>query len=177
MATVWVVVIGLVLVSWVSARDRGVPWFSLGGTSSKRKALQPMLSVQPVTPFRLRTENIKAKSPWLEPSGDKIKPKQAKPKQAKPKQAKPKQAKPKPPKPPKPQQAKQAKQAKPKQPKPQQIKKDFPTKDFYRLDELTHNAETSRRLVNRLQQKHPDRNLKWCVEKAILDIERDRMAR
>lgn len=164
MATVWIVVIGLVLVSWVSARDRGVPWFSLGGTSSKRKALQPMLSVQPVTPFRLRTENIKPRSPWLEPepSGDKIKPKQAKPKQSK--QTKPKQAKPKQPK-------------QPKQAKPKQIKKDFPAKEFYRLDELTHNADTSRRLVEHVQQRHPDRSLKWCVEKAIYDIERDRMAR
>jgi hypothetical protein len=114
MATVWIVVIGLVLVSWVSARDRGVPWFSLGGTSKRRKAPTHMK-------FRLRTENIKPKSPWLEK---------------------------------------------------QQRPESYPL-----LDELTHNAETSHRLVAHMKSLHPDRSLKWCAEKAIYDIERDRMAR
>ena len=112
------VVVALIWFSYASARDRLVPWFSLGGTSKRRKAPAP-------TKFRLRTENIKPKSPWLKSK-----------------------------------------------PPPFSSGVSFP-----RLDELTHSAETSRRLVKHMQQMHPDKSLQWCVEKAIYDIERDRMAR
>ena len=47
---------------------------------------------------------------------------------------------------------------------------------FNRLDELTHNAETSRRLVEHVRRLHPDRDLNWCEEKALYDMKRDRMA-
>ena len=47
---------------------------------------------------------------------------------------------------------------------------------FPRLDELTRNPETSARLVEHARARNPDRSLKWCMEKAIYDIERDRMA-
>ena len=79
--------------SYASARNRGVPWFSLSGTSKRRQAPAPMK-------FRLRTENIKPKSPWRSPK---------------------------------------------QQPFSSGV-------SFPRLNELTHNAETSRRLVERLQQ-------------------------
>lgn len=112
------VVIVLIGLSYVRARDRRVPWFSLGGTSKRRKARAP-------AKFRLRTENIKARSPWLES-------------------------------------------------KQQAFSSGI---SFPRLNELTHSAETSQRLVKHMQQMYPDKSLQWCVEKAIYDIERDRMAR
>ena len=46
-----------------------------------------------------------------------------------------------------------------------------------KLDTLTHSREVSMRLVTNIGAKHPMRNAHWCVEKAIFDIERDRMAR
>ena len=45
-----------------------------------------------------------------------------------------------------------------------------------KLHGLTHSEETSMRLVERIAAKNPLRNAHWCVEKAIFDIERDRMA-
>ena len=50
-------------------------------------------------------------------------------------------------------------------------------KAFHRLYQLTHNVEIAERLVRRLAEKHPDRDLLWCIQKAIYDIERDRQAR
>jgi hypothetical protein len=118
MTAFWFVVAVCLWISYVSARDRGVPWFSLGGTRKRRPAPAHM-------EFRLRTENIKPRSAWLEPKQN----------------------------------------------------KELPTALVLRLDELTHNADTSQRLIAHMRQLHPDRSLKWCAEKAIYDIERDRMAR
>ena len=49
--------------------------------------------------------------------------------------------------------------------------------DISRLNALVHNEELSQRLVERLKEKNPHRDYGWCIEKAIYDIERDRMAR
>ncbi len=46
-----------------------------------------------------------------------------------------------------------------------------------KLAALTHSPEVSARLVLSVSQKNPGRTQLWCVEKAIYDIERDRMAR
>ena len=48
---------------------------------------------------------------------------------------------------------------------------------FKRLTELTHSAEVSRRLILNASDKHVGRSELWHIEKAIYDIERDRMAR
>ncbi len=53
----------------------------------------------------------------------------------------------------------------------------FPTRAFHQLHQLTHDAETAERLVKRLSEKHPGRDMLWCIQKAIYDIERDRQAR
>lgn len=40
---------------------------------------------------------------------------------------------------------------------------------------LLHNDhQAAERLINQVQQKHPDRSIDWCVEKAIYDLQRDR---
>lgn len=51
-----------------------------------------------------------------------------------------------------------------------------PLSSFPALDALTRNSDTSRRLVAHIRALNPDKNLEWCAEKAIYDIERDRMA-
>ena len=48
---------------------------------------------------------------------------------------------------------------------------------FPDLDALTRNPETSARLVADIKMRNPEKSLGWCAEKAIYDIERDRMAR
>lgn len=53
----------------------------------------------------------------------------------------------------------------------------FPAGAFHKLVELTHNADTADRLVQNVSERHPARDTLWCVQKAIYDIERDRMAR
>ncbi len=50
----------------------------------------------------------------------------------------------------------------------------FPAAAFHRLYQLTHNVEIAERLVQNLTEKHPNRDLLWCIQKAIYDIERDR---
>lgn len=50
-------------------------------------------------------------------------------------------------------------------------------RSFYRLNELTRDRKTSERLVRRVSQMNPGRSPDWCIEKAVYDIERDRMAR
>lgn len=42
------------------------------------------------------------------------------------------------------------------------------------LNALTHNEATAKRLIFSLKQRHPERSLDWCAERAINDIERDR---
>lgn len=43
-----------------------------------------------------------------------------------------------------------------------------------RLNTLTKDKDTSQRLIDGVVQKHPERSLHWCIEKAIVDFERDR---
>lgn len=123
------VVAGLVWISYVSARERGVPWFSLGGRKSA-----------PVQRLQLRTHSIKPKSPWVQPSAASSEKKKA------------------------------GRQRSPR-------KDPSITPLYYRLNELTHDAGASERLVSALVERNPDKGTRWCIEKAIYDIERDRMAR
>lgn len=43
-----------------------------------------------------------------------------------------------------------------------------------RLDRLTKDRRVSERLIERNAFNHPGRSKRWCVEKAIYDIQRDR---
>ncbi len=43
-----------------------------------------------------------------------------------------------------------------------------------RLDRLTKDRRVSERLIERVEFNHPGRSKRWCVEKAIYDIQRDR---
>lgn len=43
-----------------------------------------------------------------------------------------------------------------------------------RLLSLVRDRATAMRLVNNIQFRHPTKNLTWCYEKVILDLERDR---
>lgn len=45
-----------------------------------------------------------------------------------------------------------------------------------RLHSLTRNEEVSDRLIGHVQERNPEKDRVWCIEKAIYDIERDRMA-
>lgn len=42
------------------------------------------------------------------------------------------------------------------------------------LDRLTRDRRLSERLVERIAFNHPNRDRRWCVEKAIYDLQRDR---
>jgi len=48
---------------------------------------------------------------------------------------------------------------------------------YGKLHSLTHSRHASRRLVIGVSRLHPEKSERWCVEKAVYDIERDRMAR
>lgn len=48
---------------------------------------------------------------------------------------------------------------------------------FKRLTALTHSTEVSTRLIMSASDKHVGHSELWYIEKAIYDIERDRMAR
>lgn len=50
-------------------------------------------------------------------------------------------------------------------------------RSFHKLNELTRDRKTSERLVRHVSQMNPGRSADWCIEKAVYDIERDRMAR
>ena len=52
----------------------------------------------------------------------------------------------------------------------------FPASPFHRLTRLTRNVDTADRLVKQISAMNPDQSLLWCVQKAIYDIERDRMS-
>ena len=43
-----------------------------------------------------------------------------------------------------------------------------------RLDRLTRDRRVSERLIERIEFNHPGRSKRWCVEKAIYDLQRDR---
>jgi len=42
------------------------------------------------------------------------------------------------------------------------------------LDRLTKDRRVSERLIERIEFNNPGRSKRWCVEKAIYDIQRDR---
>jgi hypothetical protein len=42
------------------------------------------------------------------------------------------------------------------------------------LDRLTKDRRVSKRLIERIEFNHPGRSKRWCIEKAIYDIQRDR---
>jgi hypothetical protein len=128
MSMLLAVALCLVGFSYVSARDRGVPWFSLGTSLSK-----PM----PGKYHRLRTRNIQPQSSeFLSlrriPSRATAGPLKKEP---------------------------------------------FPAEAFHTLVVLTHDKGAAMRLIQDVKVRNPARSTLWCVEKAIYDIERDRMAR
>ncbi|MGD1859653.1 MAG: hypothetical protein ACFB0E_06755 [Leptolyngbyaceae cyanobacterium] len=43
-----------------------------------------------------------------------------------------------------------------------------------RLDRLTRDRRVSERLIERIAFNNPGRSKRWCVEKAIYDLQRDR---
>ncbi|MEO0538380.1 MAG: hypothetical protein AAF215_31520 [Cyanobacteria bacterium P01_A01_bin.123] len=45
-----------------------------------------------------------------------------------------------------------------------------------RLDSLTRDRATSVRLVRQVKQRNHGRSNNWCAEKAIYDLERDRLS-
>ncbi len=49
-----------------------------------------------------------------------------------------------------------------------------PDKLMRRLDRLTKDRRVSERLIEQNAFNHPERSKRWCVEKAIYDIQRDR---
>lgn len=42
------------------------------------------------------------------------------------------------------------------------------------LDKLTRDRRVSRRLIEQIEFNNPGRSKRWCVEKAIYDLQRDR---
>ena len=124
------VVVGLMWVSYVRARDRGLPWFSLGG--SKRLRTQ-----EPVPRFSSGRPNYQSRAKRR--SG----------------------------------QSGPALDSRKRRAKPAEV---FPAGAFHRLTGLTRNVETSDRLVRQISAVNPDKDMLWCVQKAIYDIERDRMS-
>lgn len=49
-----------------------------------------------------------------------------------------------------------------------------PPRLMNKLDSLTRDRRVSERLIERIAFNHPRRSKRWCVEKAIYDIQRDR---
>lgn len=49
-----------------------------------------------------------------------------------------------------------------------------PSQLMRKLDRLTRDPSVSERLVQKVAFKHPEKSQRWCIEKAIFDIERDR---
>lgn len=47
---------------------------------------------------------------------------------------------------------------------------------YHRLNELTRSPEASVRLVARISALNPEKDIAWCIDKAVYDIKRDRMA-
>ncbi len=48
--------------------------------------------------------------------------------------------------------------------------------NFWELNALTRDEAASERLIQHISQMNPGQTAHWCVEKAIYDIHRDRMA-
>ncbi|MBE7381703.1 MAG: hypothetical protein F6J95_009875 [Leptolyngbya sp. SIO1E4] len=52
--------------------------------------------------------------------------------------------------------------------------KAIPAHLMRKLDRLTRDRRLSERLIERIEFNNPGRSRRWCVEKAIYDIQRDR---
>ncbi|MBD2259907.1 hypothetical protein [Pseudanabaena sp. FACHB-2040] len=51
---------------------------------------------------------------------------------------------------------------------------EIPASLLYKIDRYTHERAGSERLVQAVRGKNPDKSGKWCAEKALWDLERDR---
>lgn len=135
----------LLLISWASARVRGVPWMSWG-TPTKMRTDQRRAQYN-----RLRTGSIKPRSAWTQTP--EVPTQKARSSGLRTRSIKPLS----------PWMGRQIKQP--------------TTEAFLRLTELTHSEQVSDRLICDNLKRNPDRDELWAAEKAIYDIERDRMAR
>jgi hypothetical protein len=52
--------------------------------------------------------------------------------------------------------------------------KAIPSHLMRELDRLTKDRRVSERLIERIEFNNPGRSKRWCIEKAIYDIQRDR---
>ncbi|MEM0981696.1 MAG: hypothetical protein AAGH78_15665 [Cyanobacteria bacterium P01_H01_bin.58] len=52
--------------------------------------------------------------------------------------------------------------------------KRIPSRLLRDLDKLTRDRRVSERLIERIEFNNPGRSKRWCVEKAIYDLQRDR---
>ena len=157
--------------SWAIAKERGVPWFRLSGSRRiiRRKEVLPKRKLRPPKRrFSSPEEKAKPVEKAIK-SERKVSPKKEH-------------------RPPKRRFSSPEEKAKP-------AKKTIRSEDvvclwshpvvgnnslpkvIYKLDELTRDRSTSERLVRRVSERNPGRSSQWCIEKAIYDIERDRMAR
>lgn len=135
MEILFYLIAGLIWISWASARERKMPWFSWG---------TPAQSGRSAPPRRNFSRTGKPQSPWLQTVPISQKPKR---------------------------------HAQTKTRSSKRAGAAYPKDAFYRLNELTRNAAVAERLVAKVKEKNPTRDYRWCIEKAIYDIERDRMAR
>ncbi len=172
------IVVFIVLYSRTRATQQGKPWFSWGG---KRKRVQPQPAyLGAVGTFRLRTENIKPRSPWLYPQSSDVQPvisttsQQAKKVKPKAPVSQPKPATRSAPAVPT---SKATAQKNKNQPPGRSVNRSAEYSALNKLIALTHSSDVADRLVDRVAEKNPDRSRLWCVDKAIWDIKRDRMAR
>lgn len=56
-----------------------------------------------------------------------------------------------------------------------QLKETIASETLSHLNSLTRDRATSIRLVEQVKDRNPGRDLNWCAEKAIRDLERDRL--
>lgn len=113
----FLVIVGLTALSYISAKERDVPWFSL--RTSRRVGKQQYLWEQHA---RKIDKQLAAERAALEKK-----------------------------------------------------RANRPT-NFWELNALTRDEAASERLIEHISQMNPGQTANWCVEKAIYDIHRDRMA-
>lgn len=148
--SVLLTLVGLaVLWSYFRAIKIGIPWFSWNGKTPLRTPLKT-----PIRYDRLRTDNIKPKSPWLKQKQTSSKSSPIRYDRLR------------------------TDNIKPKSPwlKQSCCRTTSQSLPYHRLNELTHNQEISLRLVERIAERNPGKDAVWCIDKAVYDIKRDRMA-
>ena len=138
--------------------EQGKPWFRAGGTRRTRKATPP--------PGGMRQPKRRFSSEAALPPGA-IRP----PKRRFSSEATPPQSEMRPPK-----RRFSSEVTRPVRTQPAVGNRAL-SRSLRKLNELTRDRRTSERLVRHVSQMHPDRSVDWCIEKAVYDIERDRMAR